>query len=129
MELFLLIPLTANYFCMSAVIFYNNGFIHFGGFGYTDGGDLDLIARLDSQTYEWSKIGRLKQKRRKHNVILTQSDFLILGGQDRPFKTERCSYENKTISCSTQTPELSDYIFPILIPVSSSYCKEIYCSV
>ena len=31
MELFHLIPLIANYFCMSAVIFYNNGFVHFGG--------------------------------------------------------------------------------------------------
>ena len=103
-----------------AVVYHNLAFYYFGGYQ-----DSKTIAKLDSQTYEWTKVGELNQGRYSHAVIQLDNSFLCIGGYGLQ-KTERCELKNSTVTCESQAPELQDYRQnPELFLVSDDFCQEI----
>ena len=78
-----------------AVVYYEGSFIYFGGFALdVDTGDEDeymdyyTIAKFDTTTREWSKIGNLMNEphypgRKAHSVIFDGSYFLVVGKRSR----------------------------------------------
>ena len=110
----------------AAVLYAQGSFYVFGGYiGRLT--DTDVIARLDAQTYQWSKIGQLNTPRNYHAAIAIDDEFLIVGGAGE-YKTERCSMleTNGELVCMDQEPTLSFYYrWPELFLVESSYCTSI----
>ena len=108
----------------AAVLYFHGGFFYFGG---TNGNkDIARVARLDSETYTWNKLGMLSTARKTHNVIEVSGVFLIIGGDATSLKTERCVYDNLTINCTEQDPTLDNYgNFPELFKASSDYCPAV----
>lgn len=102
------------------MIYYSNGFMVFGGHS-TD----TTIARLDLSTTHWSKLGKLSTGRHGHNVIYDGSAFMVIGGYgNKP--TEKCVLSGSSITCTEQSPTLSDYNnTPAVVMVPEDFCTEI----
>ena len=75
----------ASHISHYAMIYYQNGFILFGGLA-----DVKTIARLDFATSNWTKLGDLNTGRDRHGVIYDDQVFLVIGGFGN-YKTEKCS--------------------------------------
>ena len=85
--------------------------------------DVSIIARLDGESFEWTKVGHLNQGRSGHNAIHLNGHFIIVGGSFTR-KTEKCLYNNNEMTCSSQSPSLESYqYFPELMIVSNDYCN------
>ena len=109
----------------SPVVFFDEGFFYFGGNkGSGTITNTAKIARLDSVTFEWTQPGVLHTARQSHSVIKIDGMFLVIGGDGSFFKTERCIYENQSMTCTEQEPTLDNYgHFPELFKVDSNYCS------
>lgn len=95
----------------------------FGGSTDKNGDFENRIARLDSKSFEWTRVGELSRGRCGHNVIEVQGQILVVGGNDL-FKTERCNYSEGVMQCTEQQPELDYYnMYPELYAVSDYFCK------
>ena len=121
----------------SVGIFYQNGYIYFGGrqtnyikSKFSKGKSrtvseyIDVIARLDGETFKWSLLGKLNTKRSDHGIIQVRNDFLVVGGAGK-LMTERCTFiSTKTMSCKNQKPELTDFKNrPSLFIVDIKFCS------
>merc|ERR1711935_1141648 len=96
-------------------------FFVFGGF------KTNVIARLDAVTFEWNNVGELGKNRYGHNVIYLANAFLVVGGNEEAFMTEKCIYDRSQMTCTDQLPLLNEYVYwPELIQVAEDY-KERYC--
>ena len=116
----------ANHISRAPVVYHQKDYFYFGGKTSNDEFD-STIARLDSQTWTWHQVGKLKHGRCGHNVIQSQGEFLVVGGADFRGKlmTEKCTYSNETIICTTQFPQLYRYQhYPELFSVPDKYCHR-----
>ena len=72
----------------------------------------------------WTKAGELVTARHGHNAIYDGSTVLIVGGNGTK-KTEKCTITNNQMTCTEQTPELTNYfVYPELFLVPANYCKD-----
>ena len=84
---------------------------------------MNIIARFETLTKQWEKLGELNQARHGHGVIFQKGDFIVVGGRDTK-KTERCSLHGNSIQCTNVDPELDDYAFyPEMMLVPENYCR------
>ena len=80
--------------------------------------DLDIIARLDGVSFEWSQLGTLYGARKSHNAIKVDGSIFIIGGKGRQY-TEKCT----DYVCTRQDPDLEDFgLWPELLQVSIDFC-------
>ena len=75
-----------------AVVYYEDSFIYFGGFALDDVDDdfmdFSTIAKFDTTTRQWSRIGNLINEanfpgRKAHGAIFDGSYFLVVGKRSR----------------------------------------------
>ena len=67
----------------------------------------------------------MKQARRGHNAIFDGVDVIVVGGDDRSYKTEKCTIANEKVSCTDQLPRLEYYQdWPELFLVPELFCKN-----
>ena len=105
------------------MLFLDGGFILFGGRSTSPVG---VIARLDSGTTSWSKLGELRSSRYQHNVIYDGEVFMVIGGNNSNLKSEKCSLSRSTMTCTEQAPALTSYMLtPALVMVPEDFCTEI----
>ena len=92
------------------MIFYNGGFIIFGG-SFGSFKRTSTIARFDETTRKWSKLGDLLTERSNHGVVYNRQSFLVLGGTDGDMKvmTEKCQINGEFLTCSYQPPTLVNF--------------------
>ena len=88
------------------MVYFQESFIYFGGRGSDRS---SMIAKFDSMTRQWSKIGNLVAGREDHGAIFDGIYFLIIGGYGETIKTEKCSLSGSTMTCQQQQPELTEY--------------------
>ena len=128
-------PLFAPSISNVPVVYFNQGFYHFGGATGSEASDFtDIIARFDGLRYTWSKVGILQQARKGSNAIhVSNGQFLVVGGsrghphgEGFPSFTEKCELQNDQMRCQSQQPELDGYtVYPELQLVPSNYCQHI----
>ena len=83
---------------------------------------MNKIGRLDAVTHEWSKAGELKNGRFGHGVVSAGSTFLVVGGEAKSFKTEKCVLQGKVMTCTEQeSPALDGYSFPEIFLTTENY--------
>ena len=59
-----------------------------------------------------------------HGAVLIDGFFLVVGGYNDNFQTEKCELHQGTVSCTSQTPVLSGYErYPELFLISESFCQ------
>ena len=105
---------------------YEGSFIYFGGWHFARPESASLIAKFDSTTRQWSRIGKLRQSRDGHGAIFDGANFIIVGGFLDEFYTESCTLnaDNSEITCSRRKPILDDYSdYPELFIVPENFCK------
>ena len=101
-----------------AVIFRGSSHYYFGG---SSGGNLNTILRLQSGSWTWSNIGRIKSARDGHAVISIGEKFMVVGGFGR-YNNEACVLKNGRFSCKVLSSSLYYYAFyPILFSVADTY--------
>ena len=119
---------TENVLVEAAVIYFEEAFLYFGGL------DLQIIARLDSKTFNWSVIGQMFNPKKHHRVLQLQNEFFIVGernGKYRMGETEKCKFESGSLKCEEQLlpkfppDERSTESHPTFQPfaVDADYCK------
>ena len=114
----MLIPFNANDISDQAVVYAHSSYFYFGGFP-----SKSIIARLDGESFEWTKVGQLKEGRNGHNAIHLNGHFIVVGGYGTR-KTEKCVYKNNQMICNTQSPSLNMYFYtPELMIVLDNYCN------
>ena len=105
-----------------SIVSSKESFYIFGGVGDGFKGS-NVIARFQTTTKQWKKLGELKQPRSGLGVIKLEDEFIVFGGEDKK-KTERCSMNGDSIQCVTVGFEYDDYWFyPELMSVPQSYCS------
>ena len=116
------IPFNANDISDLAVVYAHSSYFYFGG--YSDAYyNLSIIARLDGESFEWTKVGQLKEGRYGHNAIHLNGYFIVVGGYGSR-KTEKCVYNNNQMICNSQSPSLTYYAYtPELMVVHDDYCN------
>ena len=111
----------ASYIWGYSIVAFEKSFIIFGGW---KGDFSNIIARFDTTTRQWKKLGELNQARRDHGVIIQNGEFIVVGGRDTK-KTERCSLNGDSIQCTSVDPELSSYVYyPVMMLVPENYCPK-----
>ena len=112
------------------VVYYKSKFYVLGGNISADKWiHTKIIARLNTNL-KWSQCGELLEPRRVHSVIVSQSEFIVVGGtvQNSPegVRTEQCSISNTVVCSNLADPNLSDYKrYPELFNVPDSFCKSL----
>ena len=98
-------------------------FYIFGGYDGSSSNS-DKIVKFSTATENWTQVGSLKQARYGHGVIQTGESFLVLGGWDGSFFTEKCHFHHADkMTCVTMEPALKDYVqYPELLLVPADYC-------
>ena len=84
-----------------------------------------IIARLDGESYKWSRVGELNRGRFGHNVFYLNGRFLVVGSTYIfGAKSEKCIYKNNEMVCYSQYPKLlGKYSYtPELMTVTDDYC-------
>ena len=81
-----------------------------GGDFYVIGGDADgsataTIARYNTNTDTWTRLGDLVNARYYHDAIWSQ-DFLIVVGNNGAMMSERCSLNGDSVVCVEQSPSV-----------------------
>ena len=83
------------------------------------------IGRLDIKMRKWANAGNLVTGRRGHNAIYDGQYVLVVGGAGT-MKTEKCSISSNFNTCSSQSPELTDYTYyPEVFLVPEDFCKQL----
>ena len=70
--------------------------------GYAGGSYLTTIARYNTYTDTWTRLGDLVNARYRHDAIWSQ-DFLIVAGSGM---SERCSLNSDNVVCVEQPPSV-----------------------
>ena len=118
-------PYTTRYYCWYAVVHFEQAFIYFGGHSWANRYGESIIAKFDSTTRQWSKIGNLVTGRAKHGAIFDGSNFIVIGGGSGRMKTEKCTLFDSTMTCQSQQNELTDYFdYPELFLVEDEFCRN-----
>ena len=55
-------------------LYFNGVFLFFGGL------DIETIAELNGQSYQWRKVGKINTVRRNHGVIRIGNAVFVVGG-------------------------------------------------
>ena len=108
------------------VIFYgtetHGSHYYFGG--RTTGYSVQLLSsilRLESGSWTWSNVGRIKSARMGHAVILVGEKFIVVGGEGN-HNNEACLLNNYEFSCTKLSSSLTNYAnSPILFSVADNY--------
>ena len=116
----------------AALLYHNSFFYVFGGAvstGQENKENTRIIGRLNAQL-NWSKAGELIELRRSHAVILSQSEFLIIGGHfpsgDTALPTEKCTISETIVCSKLNDPNLSQYqLYPEVFNVPDRFCKSL----
>ena len=58
---------------------FDSDYYAFGGFSSAVG-ELDIIVKFDTRTYQWSRVGTLNTARDGASVIFVDSAFFVVGG-------------------------------------------------
>ena len=75
---------------------------------------------------EWSGAGYLMEARSGHNAIF-DGRFLIVVGGDGKKKTEKCSLTNGEFACTSQAPELNEFVdYPELFLIPFGFCSDLH---
>ena len=71
-------------------------------------------------------VGKLKEARRSHNVIVHQGQFIVVGGYHwTDITTERCTLDDNSIECTSTDPKLLGYgYYPEMMSVPQNYCSK-----
>ena len=113
---------TGSYIYYYSMLYFEDEFIVFGGYRSST---RSVIAKLDLATTSWAKLGDLKVGRWYHNVIFDGEVFIVVGGSGS-MKTEKCTLSGSTMTCSEQTPTLTNYYaYPALVMVPEDFCTEV----
>ena len=106
----------------AAIVFARGNFFIFGG--YADDHPTDVVAKLDQDTKQWDEAGRINNARFAHGAIVTEDQFLIIGGS-REEVTERCYLVDDELNCTLQEPTLTEYRhWPELFLIDDDYCNS-----
>ena len=118
-----------------AIIYFDHSFYVFGGESMYDTQNKHptTIARLDTVTTAWSKVGDMTSWKRYHRVIHDGTYFIVVGGgaeygangEHGYHETERCSLVGSNMTCVAQEPTLTACITPGLFLVEADFCNEI----
>ena len=83
------------------------------------------IGRFDPASLLWSEAGKLNQGRYTHNAIYEGSNIVVVGGVTGSLNTEVCTVANGEVSCTLQSPALTDFAFyPELFLITVDFCKN-----
>ena len=98
-------------------------------FGGDSGPDIytasNKIAAFSTVTKEWKKLGELNQARYAHGVFIQQGDFIVVGGNNKNLRTERCTLNEDAIRCTFVDPELDRYAYyPEMMSVEPNFCPK-----
>ena len=96
----------SGHFIYQAPIVYVSGAFYVVG-GNSNGHE-SSIGRIDMTTRTWTKAGNLVTGRGSHNVIYDGTYLLVIGGEGTKM-SEKCSIENGQVTCTSQTPKLTNY--------------------
>ena len=111
-----------RYIYLAGVIFVDGWFYVFGGL--MDSESTNIIGRLDAVTHIWaSSPGSLNAARRGSSAIYDGSNFIVVGDRETQM-TEKCTLTDNKMTCTGQTPELTDYYELALFLVPLDYCKH-----
>ena len=64
----------------AATVYFQSTFVVIGGYENGGAGELDIVARLDTVTFEWDQLGRINYKRSGHSAIVSGETFYVVGG-------------------------------------------------
>ena len=108
-----------------SIVALKSSFYTFGG-NKSDNKSTSLIAKFDTITEKWKKLGVLNQNRKSHSVFIHQGDFVVVGGLHyKAISNERCTMDGDKIMCTEFQPELEGYgYYPQMMSVSQSYCPK-----
>ena len=128
-----------------AVVHHQDAFYLFGGM-IASTEFSNTIARLDTRTAKWSKVGfptensklkkcfytkpkagTLKYGRNGHGAVLLGEKVLIIGGYvgGGPVNNEVCSFNDTTMACVEQSTALTHYAYyPELFLVAEDFGKD-----
>ena len=67
-------PKTAKSIQEAPTVYYNDVFLFFGGL------NTDIIAQLDSKSFQWSKNGKLNTVRKNYGIIRIGNAVFVVGG-------------------------------------------------
>ena len=127
-------PIQANVISQYSILYHNDSFYIFGGeIAHSKSlTTTDIVARLDSHGV-WTKAGNLKTQREGHSVVFDGRYFMVVGGHKtgelsgQTLATEKCSLQSSAVSCESQLPNLTDYVYtPELILVEEDYGKTCF---
>ena len=65
---------------------FDSDYYAFGGFSSAVG-ELDIIVKFDTRTYEWTRVGTLNIARDGANVIFVNNAFFVVGGDSKSSST------------------------------------------
>ena len=125
-------PILATKIHSYAVLHYDNAFLLFGG--TTEGCQqyhhcsTNVIAKLDTVTTQWNKVGELKYSRSEHGVIFDGNRFLAVGGigDYGDLMSEICTPSEEGITCVDDFPYLPLYVdYPELLLVPDDFCADV----
>ena len=100
------------------MVHYQGSFIYFGGVNSSK------IKKFDSITRQWSDLGNLVTARQNHGADFDGAYFLVVGGGNGSFETEKCSLTESKMTCHLQAPTLYKYEYPELFHVQDDFCKS-----
>ena len=84
-----------------------------------------MIARFETSTKQWQKLGELNQARHGHGVIIHQGEFVVVGGGVGTKKTESCALNGDSIQCVAVEPRLNLHdTYPEVMSVPESFCLK-----
>ena len=85
-----------------------------------------MIAAFSTITKEWTQIGDLNTARNGHKVIVQKGEFIVVGGMDAGYRSERCKLtKDKSMQCTLFDPVMDGYYnYPGLIRVPDDFCAE-----
>ena len=94
-------PYASSYIYGHAAVSKGGDFYVIGGL--TDNSNTATIARYNTNTDTWTRLGDLVNARSYHDAIWSQ-DFLFVAGYDK--MSERCSLNGDSVVCVEQSPSV-----------------------
>ena len=104
-------------FGLAQAIYFQGGFIFFGGYG------TDIVSRLTDKSYQWSKLGTLTTMRTFDKVARMNNDFYLIGGKGK-LPIEKCTFESTKVNCTRPGLSLTDVWTPETLNVDTTYCQK-----
>ena len=96
-------PYASSYIGYHAAVSKGGDFYVIGGLA--DSSYLSTIARYNTNTDTWTRLGDLVNARRDHDAIWSQDFLIVVGGSGSPM-SERCSLNGDSVVCVEQSPSV-----------------------